>query len=246
MDATNRPPEPVGNDLPRSRSEAKQQGVTRYFTGKPCSQGHVAPRWAASFECCECSRVRCHTDSRKNYMAAYQRERRQDPEIREAERIKSRARMAEVYAPLYQNDLAHRGRLRANNREYYQRLKSSDPNKIKEKRKTDYMRSMTKVENRIKNRLRARFHQILSGNTKADRALAVVGCSLESLKLHLEAGFAQGMSWANFGQWHIDHIRPCASFDLSCPNQQRECFHYSNLQPLWAQDNLKKGASLNG
>jgi len=51
------------------------------------------------------------------------------------------------------------------------------------------------------------------------------------------------MSWDNYGYrgWHIDHIRPCASFDLTDPEQQRECFHYTNLQPLWWQDNLRKG-----
>ena len=48
------------------------------------------------------------------------------------------------------------------------------------------------------------------------------------------------MSWENMGEWHLDHIRPCASFDLTDPDQQRQCFHYSNLQPLWASDNLSK------
>lgn len=54
------------------------------------------------------------------------------------------------------------------------------------------------------------------------------------------------MTWANYGKsgWHIDHIKPCASFDLSDPDQQKACFHYSNLQPLWAFDNLSKGAKL--
>jgi len=51
------------------------------------------------------------------------------------------------------------------------------------------------------------------------------------------------MTWSNYGKgWHIDHIKPCASFDLSNPEQQKICFHYTNLQPLWAIDNIKKGA----
>jgi hypothetical protein len=49
------------------------------------------------------------------------------------------------------------------------------------------------------------------------------------------------MSFKNYGKWHIDHIRPCASFDLSKASEQKECFHYTNLQPLWAEDNLSKG-----
>jgi hypothetical protein len=50
------------------------------------------------------------------------------------------------------------------------------------------------------------------------------------------------MTRENHGLWHVDHIRPCASFDLTDPEQQAICFHYTNLQPLWAIDNIKKGA----
>lgn len=48
------------------------------------------------------------------------------------------------------------------------------------------------------------------------------------------------MTWANYGEWHIDHILPCASFNLSDYKEQQKCFHYTNLQPLWAVDNYKK------
>ena len=73
--------------------------------------------------------------------------------------------------------------------------------------------------------------------------MALLGCSAEQLRTHLEEKFTDGMSWDNYGYrgWHIDHIRPCASFDLTDPQQQLECFHYTNLQPLWAEDNFKKG-----
>jgi len=71
--------------------------------------------------------------------------------------------------------------------------------------------------------------------------MKLVGCSIDFLKQHLENKFKPGMSWKNYGKWHIDHIRPCASFDLRKPAEQKKCFHYSNLQPLWAKENLVKG-----
>jgi len=71
----------------------------------------------------------------------------------------------------------------------------------------------------------------------------LTGCSFQELTSHIESQFTEGMSWDNYGfyGWHIDHIRPCVSFDLTDPEQQKACFHYSNLQPLWAKDNLVKG-----
>lgn len=70
----------------------------------------------------------------------------------------------------------------------------------------------------------------------------LLGCSIPFLKIWLEAHFKEGMSWDNYGTkgWHIDHIRPCASFDLTKISQQKECFNYNNLRPLWWIDNLRK------
>lgn len=75
---------------------------------------------------------------------------------------------------------------------------------------------------------------------KAMPTMQLVGCTVAQLRAHLERQFKPGMTWDNLGAWHIDHIKPCASFDLSDPDQQRACFHYTNLQPLWARENLSK------
>ena len=75
---------------------------------------------------------------------------------------------------------------------------------------------------------------------KTNRTMQLVGCNINALMAHIESRFTIGMTWANYGKWHIDHRIPCAVFDLSKPNQQRACFHFSNLQPLWATDNLRK------
>lgn len=81
---------------------------------------------------------------------------------------------------------------------------------------------------------------------KAFKTIELIGCSIEHFMKHLEKQFRDGMTWNNHGKngWHIDHIKPCSSFDLSDPNQQKECFHYTNVQPLWAKDNLCKSNKL--
>lgn len=97
---------------------------------------------------------------------------------------------------------------------------------------------------RISILVRCRTAQALKSQNarKTSRTVELLGCSIPELRAHLEAQFAPGMSWENYGRygWHIDHIKPCAAFDLSDEAQQYECFHYSNLQPLWETDNLRK------
>ena len=93
-------------------------------------------------------------------------------------------------------------------------------------------------------RLRVRLNHALGGKAKASTTMDLVGCTAQELVAHMEAQFLPGMAWENRGEWHVDHIRPCSSFDFSDPEQQRACFHYSNLQPLWAVDNQRKGARL--
>jgi len=96
------------------------------------------------------------------------------------------------------------------------------------------------IHHRLSCYLRTRIYQALKGKGKSANTIQLVGCSVERLKFHLESMFQQGMNWDNYGKWHIDHIEPCANFDLSIPEEQTACFHYTNLQPLWAKDNLRK------
>lgn len=101
---------------------------------------------------------------------------------------------------------------------------------------------------RITHNLRGSLHTKVkrSGYPKLDSAMNLLGCSIADFRAYIEARFLPGMSWENHGRygWHIDHIRPCASFDLTNLEEQKKCFHYTNLQPLWAKDNLLKGSSL--
>lgn len=91
--------------------------------------------------------------------------------------------------------------------------------------------------------IRVRIRSGLSGTRKATSSEVLIGCSFSELRAHLENQFSKrpGMSWETRCFWHIDHIKPCASFDLTDAEQQKKCFHFSNLQPLWAIENLQKG-----
>ncbi len=103
-----------------------------------------------------------------------------------------------------------------------------------------------RLEVRILGRLRARIHVALrsNGGKKFDTTEKLVGCNVEFLKWYIESRFEEGMSWEKVmsGEIHIDHHIPCVEFDLTDELQQRQCFHYSNLRPLWSKDNLRKAA----
>ena len=90
--------------------------------------------------------------------------------------------------------------------------------------------------------LRIRLCDFLRGKGKSISTPELLGCSLQELKSHLESKFQLGMTWENYGAlWQVDHIRPCALFDFSNPEDLKVCFHWSNLQPLTAFQNNSKG-----
>lgn len=142
---------------------------------------------------------------------------------------------------IYKKDyyLKNRIKLLEQKKEYYGKHKQKIISKVikysKNRRKTD-------INYRLTKRLRTRIWFALRGICKSKSTMKLIGCSIEFLREHLEKQFIKGMSWNNYGKWHIDHIIPCASFDLTKPEEQRKCFHYTNLQPLWAEENLSKGA----
>lgn len=94
---------------------------------------------------------------------------------------------------------------------------------------------------KLKLNQRTRLGAILKSN-KSVKTHELLGCSFEELKLHIESLFTEGMNWENMGKWHIDHIIPLAAFNLEKKENQLIAFNYKNLQPLWAIENLKKGA----
>ncbi len=105
-------------------------------------------------------------------------------------------------------------------------------------------RKMLDLDFRIKKLLRGRLCMAIravDGAKKCARTTEMLGCSINDFRIYIESKFEVGMTWSNYGSvWHVDHIMPCAIFDLTKPEHQKRCFHFSNMQPLFVVDNLKK------
>ena len=200
-------------------NEARAKKLTHYFTGKPCKRGHTALRYVSTRQCVEC------VTRQGNAWKSSNRERHL--EARRENRLKNdtpekRAAAVKRTSAWYQENKTHYNEWR------------KDWQKKAEREKPVF---------KIARRLRARLHSVVVKGWKSNTTINLLGCSYEEFLDHLSSQFLDGMSWDNYGEWHIDHIRPCASFDLLDPEQQAQCFHYTNLQPLWAKDNLRKGAN---
>lgn len=135
--------------------------------------------------------------------------------------------------------LANKDRERENNRTWVR-------NNLEHRRA--YKRALYKKQKQdinfvIKKNLRSRFSFGLKNNEKQNSVLKYLGCSIEEVKIYLQSKFQEGMTWDNYGikGWHIDHIVPLERFDHTDESQIYEAWHYTNLQPLWWQDNLRKG-----
>jgi hypothetical protein len=143
-----------------------------------------------------------------------------------------------------------------NNIEKHRKWNADSYSRNKDKKRFYYLNNKEKINKqkkehyqqdpsyRIRVNLKNRINAVLKGNSKSKSTMEFVGCSIEQLWIHLESKFTNGMTKENYGKWHVDHIIPCCFFDLSLIEEQKKCFNYTNLQPLWAIDNIKKGGKL--
>lgn len=155
---------------------------------------------------------------------------------------KNRERIIQRKRNFYQNN---RTRLLEQQRQFRQ-----DNKEIFNKRQREYVKERRKNNPnlRIAHSLRTstRSGIIGQGGVKSASTEKLLGCTWEEARIHIEKQFVDGMSWENYPEWEIDHIRPLMSFDLTDPEQQRQACHYSNLQPMWAAENRSKGSLHNG
>jgi hypothetical protein len=211
---------PKGN--PRERAAAIAAGAKTYFTGKPCPCGHVAERRTACGGCMECQRVR----ARKRM-----REKLKDPEAKAKHYTQVLARKRERYA----TDPEYRKR----RLDEWRRANAARPREEKRAYMREYFaRSPSAL---LRQRIGAALWHQMKGHKKGRSVMEFVGCTIEELRARIEDQFEPGMTWENYGKrWHIDHVLPCSLFDHTKDEEVRMCWHYSNLQPLWAEENQAK------
>jgi hypothetical protein len=147
------------------------------------------------------------------------------------------------WKPKRSKSLKPHGYRRQKDNEWRRRKWASDP----EYRRKEYLKKARRKQRDPHYRLRVRLatrigDAVRSANArKYSKTEELIGCTYKELRAHLQSQFTRGMAWNNYGKWHVDHIVPCASFDLTKPEEQRRCFNWRNLQPLWAADNIRKG-----
>jgi hypothetical protein len=118
--------------------------------------------------------------------------------------------------------------------------------KINHRKELSHKAYRENIHFRLSTLIRTRLRTAISNSYRKSKTSELLGCSIQQLKEHLEKQFKPGMNWKNNNVhgWHIDHKIPVSKFDLRKKEEQKKCFHYTNLQPLWCKDNLIKGSKV--
>ena len=200
-----------------TRAEAKKEGKSHYFTGKRCIHGHLSQRNTKSSICSWCAVLHSRVTIE-----------RETPEQRKSRKERSKAYYSENRETFIDRSMEWR-------RENIDRVLPRIRRWKKQKRSED-------INFRLRDILRCRVYKYISGESKSLSAVKNLGCSIEFLRSYLENKFDENMTWDNYGSyWHIDHIKPLSAFDLTDDRQFLEACHYTNLQPLEARENIRKG-----
>jgi hypothetical protein len=137
--------------------------------------------------------------------------------------------------------MKNKERILEKNRKYLQTYKEVYKDRRNRRNKE---RLKTDIVFKLSHYLRRRINSAIKRDQRAGSAVFDLGCPVKFFKEYIETKFQDGMTWDNYGEWHLDHIRPLASFDLMDREQFLQAAHYTNYQPLWAQDNLRKSSKL--
>jgi len=197
--------------------------------------------WRLNSACKECryAAAKVWREKNKEHIRNYQNNHRKKPEVAAKRKIESakirRKKGILERTRLHDDEIKRRAVIRAT------KYQAANKGKVKLYKKLYERKRRKNIEYRILKNYRKRVWDALKGNCKSSGTKELVGCSIEFLLLHLRSLFTDGMTMDNYGEWHVDHRIPCASFDMADQADIKKCFHYSNLQPLWAKDNMSKG-----
>ena len=235
-----------------SRKEAKGKGLKYYFTGKPCKNGHVSERHLSNGACYLCAaemmrkyreqnkekileRNRKYREQNKEKAAEYKR--KYDEENKDEVSKYQRKYREQNKEKIFDRKLKYREQNKEKIDEYQRRHREQNREKIAE-----YKRKWQKA-NPEQVFIRKSLDRILN-NWKGSRAKAeeLLGYTCEQFREHIESQFKEGMSWDGRGEFHIDHIKPIKAFLDEGITDPAIINALDNLQPLWAHENLSKGA----
>lgn len=213
-----------------SREDAISLGKTRYFTGIPCRNGHVALRSVVGRVCIECSRefsarpdqLRKRSEKEKARLAAMTDE--------------QRAVKLEYMSQWYEDNQVWVKKYREENAD---RLRFLSNRSVARRKANDPVFAMLCHCRAMLNKMLTRY-----GMKKSDRTMAMLGYGPGDLVDRLESQFKDGMGWHNRKEWHIDHICPTSKLMAAGVTDMSIINHLDNLQPMWAKENISKSAKI--
>ena len=183
-------------------------------------------------------KARYYSENRETFLAALRLKRKQNIEVRRAKDRAWYAKNRERHCLMAKMD-------RINNPEKYRAIDKREYARNREKTLIQLRAFNATPEGKLMTLLRNTCRRVAKlGQVTHPKKKDLLGAPIELVRAHIESQFKEGMTWENHGVhgWHIDHVKPLASFDLTDPEQLKQAAHYTNLAPLWAYDNWSKGA----
>lgn len=191
--------------------QAQNNGWEYYLTGEECVNGHIDAKQTNRRQCLQCRKNESMTEE------SHQRAKQW--------RLNNPERYKQSMEDYYQDNAE---KIRARSKQWAQDNLERVRDRQRATRATPEGRLIHNLRNRV-NKIMNRIEVVKDSTT-----MKLLGCDAQTVKSFLEEQFTTGMNWDNYGDWNVDHKRPCASFDLSNPEEQKKAFHYTNLQPLWS------------
>lgn len=182
-----------------------------------------------------------YKNNKERYEANREKRKKNNPDYFKKHYKKNKEKK-QAYKKVYNKE--NRDKINKSRKKHYHENKDKIRDKLNKKSRE---RTKNDIQYKVSRNIRSRIRAAITKGFKKGRCIELLGCTIPELKSYLEARFLPTMTWENYGTlWHIDHIIPCASYNLVDPEQQKKCFHYTNLQPLFAKTTIIEGVTYIG